>query len=90
MPYTIPDNITWKNLDAGVVLLNLDSGAYYTLNETASHIWRDLLEGRDEAVIIEGLAQAYDADAQTLGADVREQLQFFVDEGLIDAGGPDT
>lgn len=83
MSFTIPDNITWKNLDVGVVLLNLESGAYYTLNETASIVWRELLEGHDETQIVSALENEYEADQATLDADVREQLQFFVDEGLL-------
>lgn len=86
MSFTIPDNITWKNLEAGVVLLNLGSGAYYTLNETASEIWRELLEGKGAEEIVSVLTEVYEAEPDTLSADVHEQLQFFVEEGLLSMG----
>ena len=40
MSYVISKSHTWKPLKESVVILNLEEGSYYTLNDTASLIWK--------------------------------------------------
>lgn len=83
MKVEIPENITWKNLKSGIVLLNLDSSEYYTLNETASVIWKGIIDNNPFHKIIKNLIEIYDQDECQINKDFEEQIQFFIDEKLL-------
>ncbi len=66
-----------------VVLLNLDDGQYYALNEVGGRIW-DLCDGsRSILEIVAVLCQEYDAPAETIEADVLEILEDLESAGLV-------
>jgi hypothetical protein len=80
----IAAHITWKNLASGVVLLNLDTSDYYTLNEVASLIWREVAEGTSREGILERILDEYDCNADEARADLDAQLGHFLEEGLLE------
>ncbi|MCM8812185.1 MAG: PqqD family protein [Candidatus Omnitrophica bacterium] len=85
----IPQKIMGKKLGSEWVLLNLDNGVYYGLNETGSVIWDELAAGTNgwESVVgrLEGM---YEADRSELEKDVREFLRHLHKERLIELEGP--
>ena len=83
MAIEVAENITWKNLSTGVVLLNLDSGEYFTLNETASAIWKGLIENQNDQQIVESLVAEFDCDEVQAKEDLNEYLAFLTSEKLI-------
>jgi hypothetical protein len=83
MAYSVPDNVTWKNVSSGVVLLNLESGEYYTLNESGSLIWTDLVESKPESDIIEHMAAEFDCDVGLAKTDFEEYLEYLIGEKLL-------
>ena len=83
MAFTVPDDITWKNLKSGVVLLNLTSGAYYTLNDSAATIWLRIVEGDDEEVIVTHLLTEYEVEKDEASGDVANKIAFLIEEGLL-------
>jgi hypothetical protein len=69
-----------------LVLLNLDNGEYYTLNDVGIRVW-DLCDGKhsvSEMVAI--LCQEYEAPHETIAADVLELLQDLAYERMVDEG----
>lgn len=65
------------------ILLDLDGGQYYALDEVSGRIW-DLCDGsRDVAGLVEALCQDYDAPAETVEADVLAFLGEMVEEQLV-------
>jgi hypothetical protein len=83
MSYKVPNHVTWKNLDEGMVLLNLNSSQYYTLNKTASIIWLAITESKSEETILQILLEQFICDEEQCRMDLKEQLGFLSDEGLI-------
>jgi hypothetical protein len=81
--FDIPEDVTWKNFNAGVVLLNLTTGNYYTLNESASIIWRALMEGKSESEILMGILAEYNCEEKRAKDDMAEQISFLLSEKLI-------
>lgn len=79
----VPEHITWKNLATGVVLLNLTDSTYYVLNETASVLWRAILEGKDEGGLASCLTAAFDCSTEQAIADSKETLEYFRKEGFL-------
>jgi hypothetical protein len=86
MPYTPSENVTWKTVSTGTVLLNLESGEYYTLNNTGSLIWSDLLEKKLPSEIVEHLSTEFDCEIETAQADVDEYLNYLLGEKLLNPG----
>jgi coenzyme PQQ biosynthesis protein PqqD len=66
-----------------LVLLDVDGGEYFALDEVSGRVW-DLCDGlRDVATIIAAVSAEYDAPVETIRADVQEFLQEMVDESLL-------
>jgi len=82
--FQIPDHITWKNLESGVVILDLNTSNYYTLNETASDMWRAILKGYEKPKIVEEICNKYNCSTKECAGDVDEQLSFLKAEVLIE------
>ncbi len=65
------------------ILLDLDGGQYYALDEVSGRIW-DLCDGsRDVAALVEALCEDFDAPAETVEADVMAFLGEMVEENLV-------
>jgi coenzyme PQQ biosynthesis protein PqqD len=65
------------------ILLNLDDGQYYALDEVSGRVW-DLCDGtRRVTEVVATLAADYDAPQGTIESDVMEFLQEMWDESLI-------
>jgi len=75
--------ITYRDLEDGGVVLNLQSGAYHGLNRTGAAIWR-LLEAEptlDE--LVEQLGAQLDDSPSTLRDEVGRFLQEMRQRGLV-------
>lgn len=83
MLYSIADAITWKDLKSGVVILHINSGDYFTLNETASQIWYGIVAGKDDQAIIRALMDMYDASEADMTRDLQETIAFLKSENVI-------
>ena len=83
MAYVLSKEFVWKDVGDQVVVLNLGSGNYHSLNLTASLIWRGLMEQRPLEDILEDLCSRFQVDLQTSGRDAEELIGRFVIKGMI-------
>lgn len=75
--------VRFKQVDGKSVLLDLNSGSYYTLNELGNFIW-DLLDGkRSAAQIVEAVAGSYEVDRDEAAGDVEALIHRLKEEGLV-------
>lgn len=66
-----------------VILLHLDHGEYYSLNEVGGRVW-DLCDGAHSvAEIVSLLCEEYEAPAEAIEADVIELLADLAHEKLV-------
>jgi len=84
MDNKIPDYVTWKILKSGTVLLNLNSGTYFTLNQTASEIWGYIAAQKNRDEIVSAICESYDCSKRQAETDVKETFTFLVNEGLLE------
>jgi pyrroloquinoline quinone biosynthesis protein D len=69
------------------VLLRLEDGGYYALDEVGAAVW-ELCDGsRSVAQMVAALGQQFDAPEATIRADVLEFVEELQDERLLAAGG---
>jgi hypothetical protein len=81
-PSQSPD-ATHQTVGEEAILINLNTGTYYSLNDTGTMFW-ELLDGRRTiADCAQRIAQDYDVEPEVVQADLLELATHFKDEGLI-------
>lgn len=77
------DKILVQQVNDTMVLLSLDDGQYYALDEIGARVW-ELCDGtRSVSDVIATICQEYDAPAETVRADVLELLGELTDEKIL-------
>lgn len=71
-------------VDGEVVLMSIDQGNYYGLNDIGSDIWRRLEQPVRVADLVAGLAADYAGDPAVIEHDVVELLAKLLDNGLAE------
>jgi coenzyme PQQ biosynthesis protein PqqD len=65
------------------ILLDVESGQYYALDEVSGRVW-DLCDGtRDVSTMVAEICRDYDAPAETVEEDVLSFLNEMMDERLV-------
>jgi hypothetical protein len=70
---TVPEKVLFRDLAGEAVLLELESGRYYGLNETGTRMWTLLVEHGRAGAALQSLREEYDVPAEELE---REFLHF--------------
>ena len=77
------DGVVFRKASEELVLLDVESGQYYSVNEVGARAW-DLCDGsRSVAEIIEIMCREYDAPEGTIRTDVTLLLQDLVSEDVL-------
>jgi hypothetical protein len=69
------------------VLLDVNGGMYYTLNEVGGRIWELLGTGTAVPAIVERLQAEYDVAPETLAADTAAMIDRLLQAKLVKAAG---
>ena len=77
------ETVLSQEVDGEIVLLNIESGEYFGLNEVGSRIWTLLQEGRLADEILGTLVSEYDVPEVVLKSDVQLFLQQLFSKGII-------
>ena len=72
---TVPPGVLFRDLDGEAVLLELDSGRYFGLNETGTRIWHLLQEHGSLEPTLRAMLDEYDVAEDCL----RRELLSFVE-----------
>jgi hypothetical protein len=75
-----------QTLGGEVMLLDLKSEQYFGLDAVGTRIWELIGELGDVDRVFAALVAEYDAEPDTLAADLRSLLTRLVDAGLLQAG----
>jgi len=76
-------NVAWKVLDGESVVLNLDSGVYFTLNMTGTAVWERIDGATSLEEIGGGLCEQFDVTLEQAKRDLIELTQTLLDDGLV-------
>jgi len=77
-----PD-VVHRELDGEAVLLNLETGTYFGLDEVGTRVWSCLAEATDLAAIHRTLLDEYEVAADRLEADLIALVGALADQGLV-------
>ncbi len=81
---TAAPNVKFRDLGGESVLLELESGRYFGLDEVATRMWTLLVEHGTQAPVLDTLEQEYDVDAARLRADLASFLSRLEEHSLIE------
>ena len=70
-------------VDDEIVILSVERGSYYGLDDVGSEIWRRLAKPVRVGALCDELAAKYDADRATIEQDVLVLLEKLISERLV-------
>lgn len=81
--YQIAPQQLYSEIGDEAVILDLNSGVYYGLNETGNQIWQWLQQPKSESEIVSLILEEYDVSPEQGASDVKALLQEMIKSGII-------
>lgn len=82
--WSIPAHVVFQVLDGQAVVLDLDSGKYFGLNEVGTILWQGLEHGQSLEQITESLMESYEVDRVELQRDLAELVSTLKQRRLLE------
>ena len=82
--YKASSNHLYSEIGSEAVILDLQSGVYYGLNETGNQIWHWLQTSKTRSELYKLLLDEYDVPLEKATSDLQSLLQEMVNTGLIE------
>lgn len=79
----IPPHIMTRRVGEDVVVLDLQSGIYFGLDDVGVRVWGLLEKGETVGAAITAITEAYDVAPETVRPDVCELVQELLDRRLL-------
>ena len=77
-----PDQIA-AEMDGALVMLNIETGHYYSLNEAANFIWNLLANPASLAEVCDAMMDEFDVSRSTCEADLLRFVEGMLKDGLL-------
>lgn len=77
------EGVLFQQLQDEAVLLNLDSGQYFGLDEVGTRIWNLLAESKALPQIVSAIVEEYEVDSARCEADLLKLLHDLEAQGLV-------
>lgn len=81
---TVPDNVLFRELEGGAVLLNLKTESYLSLDDVGTRMWHVFTTEPSIEAACEKLLAEYDVAPEVLRRDVETLLSQMVEHGLVE------
>lgn len=83
MKLRVAEDVVFRELGTEAVILNLESGMYFGLNDVGSRLWRLLAEHGSLEQAIQTLLVEYEVEEDQLRHDIEALVQQLLDKGLV-------
>jgi Coenzyme PQQ synthesis protein D (PqqD) len=77
------DDVVWRDVGDELVVLELSTSTYLTLNGTAKHLWESLAAGATVAELVEMLAERYEITPERAQADAESFVTELTNRDLL-------
>lgn len=81
--YKAPDNYSWRDVNNELVVLNLQSGEYFTFNDVGRLIWLSVNDGKPVGDITRLVVEQYATTEDKAQNDVKAFISNLLTEGLL-------
>ncbi len=82
--FKIPDNVLFQEVDGEAVLLSLDEGCYYGLDELGTRIWKLIHQDLDHDQVVAAIVAEYEVEPEQARSDLDAFLSDLRESGLIE------
>lgn len=82
---TIKPDVVARSVGDETILLDLETGTYFTLNAVGAVVWKALEAKTGLDAIVDEVLDRFEVDEATARADIDEYLAALVAEGLVSA-----
>jgi hypothetical protein len=76
--------IAYRLINKEAVILSLENGVYYSLNQSGTLIWQLIASGKNLEQIWEDLAKRFEASGTVIKKDANVLISELIKEGLIE------
>jgi hypothetical protein len=83
--YSRNNDFVFNEVDGELVMMNLENGAYVSLNETGKSIWNILETPKNINEIVELLLQEFEVSAEICTKEVNDFLLKMLDKNVVTA-----
>ncbi len=87
MRVSVPADVLVQELQGESVLLNVESGRYFGLDEVGTRMWAALANAESLQAAYDALLAEYDVDAEQLERDFRGLVEKLLERGLVKVPG---
>jgi Coenzyme PQQ synthesis protein D (PqqD) len=87
MNIKISDNVVWRDLDGEIVILNLTSGVYFSVDGVGTRIWTLMAEQVATEEIVRRLISEFEVEEAQLRSDMESLVKDLAGQGLIEVSG---
>ena len=64
------DGLEWRDIEGEIVVLDLDSSTYLSINRTGAALWPQLISGATKEELVARLVEAFDVDEAAAAHDL--------------------
>jgi len=75
--------VTHERLDDEVIAINLETGAYFALDDVAADCWTLLVGSASTEAVVDAICSRYDVDRATAADDIERFIATLESEGLL-------
>ena len=80
---TVPPHVVSRVVDDETVLLNLQSGLYFGVDQVGQRIWQLVGEGKSLQGVVDTIVAEYEVEVEQAETDVVEFAETLLKEGLL-------
>jgi hypothetical protein len=77
------DDLSWRQVGDEIIVLDLRSNAYLSINHSGTALWDMLVDGSTPTTMTTRLVAAYGVDEERARKDVEEFVTMLADRGLL-------
>ena len=81
--FILSEQVNWRDIKGETVILNIESGVFYTLNEVGRSIWEMVTNGHNFESITQTLSERFEVSPEISRADAEKFLRRLMDEGIL-------
>jgi hypothetical protein len=81
------DQVAWRDVGDELIVLELATSTYLTLNGSAKHLWLDLSAGATAEELVASLVSTYGISAAQAATDTQAFLAALLERKLIEVDG---
>jgi len=81
--FAVSPSVVFRQMDDGAVLLDLQSGVYFGLDEVGTRVWTLLMEQKTPDAVCEAMLAEFDVEPGVVADDVRRLVAELQQNGLL-------